>query len=121
MKCLASKCEFDTDGEISDKAALGEKLQLMSFNMQLVQTSVPVQPTPSPSFQTTTQRRKPDKFPTVVGVDETQYNEDSDLKEADVKRQLVACCSKELQGILSRNLGAQQFEIDKLKLLKHMK
>ena len=50
----------------------------------------------------------------------TQYKEDSDRKGADVNRQLVACCSKELQGILSRNLGGQQFETDELELLKHM-
>ena len=92
MMCLSSKCEFDTDGEISDKAALGEKLQMMSFHMQLVHTPVPVQPTLSPSVQTTKQRRKPEKFPrpTVV-VDEarerwdnfvlnwTQYKEDSHM------------------------------------------
>ena len=73
MKCLASWCVFDTDAEIDDKTTLGDKLQLMSFHMQLVHTPVPVQPTPSPSVQTNTQRRKPEKFPRpTVGVDETR-------------------------------------------------
>ena len=113
MKCLASGCEFDTDAEIDDKSPQGEK----SFHIQLVHT----------------QRRKSEKFPRpTVGVDETregwdnfelnwaQYNEDSDLKGADVSRHLVASCSKELQSILSRNLGRQQFETNEVELLKHM-
>ena len=33
---------------------------------------------------------------------------------------MVACCSKELQSILSRNLGRQQFETNEVELLKHM-
>ena len=77
----------------------------MPFHLQLVHTPVPVQPTPSPSVQTNTQRRKPEKFPRpTVGVDETregwdnfelnwvQYKEDSELKVEDVSRHLVACC-----------------------------
>ena len=74
------------------------------------------------------------KFPRpTVGVDETrerwdnfvlnwtQYKEDSDLRAKEVSRQLVACCSDELQTILSRNLGSQQFETEEKVLLEHMK
>ena len=50
----------------------------------------------------------------------TQYKEYSDPRAADVNKQLVACCSKELHGILSRNLGNQQFETDELELFKHI-
>ena len=37
----------------------------------------------------------------------TQFKEDSDLGAKEVSRQLVACCSDELQTILNRNLGNQ--------------
>ena len=51
IPCLASGCVFDTDVEIDDKATLENKLQLMSFHVQLVHTPVPVQPAPAPSAQ----------------------------------------------------------------------
>ena len=88
MKCLASGCEFNTDADM--------QFQFLSFHLQLVQTPVPVQTTLSPSVQTTTQRRKPEKFPRPnMGVDKTregwdnfelnwvQYKEDSELKGED--------------------------------------
>ena len=67
-----------------------------------------------------------------MGLDETregwdnfelnwaQYKEDSDIKGTDISRHLVACCSKELQSVLSINLGRQQFNTDKAVLLTHM-
>ena len=79
------------------------------------------------------QPRKPENFPRpTVGVDETregwdifelnwaQYKEASDIKGTDISRHLVACCSKELQSVISRNLGRQQFNTDEAVLLKHM-
>ena len=133
MKCLASGCLFDTDAEIDDKSPQGEKLQLMSFHLQLEHAPVPAQPAPAPSAQPATRRRKSEKFPRpTVGVDETregwdtfelnwvQYKEHSELEADEVSRQLVACCSKELQSVLSRNLGRQQFNTEEAVLLKHM-
>ena len=67
-----------------------------------------------------------------MGVDETredwdtfelnwfQYKKHSELKADEVSGQLVACCSKELQSALSRNLGPQQFKTEEAVLLKHM-
>ena len=86
-----------------------------------------------PSAQLATHRRKPEKFPRpTVGVDETregwdtfelnwvQYKEHAELEADEVSRQLVACCSKELQSVLSRNLGRQQFKTAEAVLLKRM-
>ena len=133
MKCLASGCLFDTDAEIDDKATLENKLQLMSFHLQLEHAPVPAQPQSAPSAQPATNRRKPESFPRPkVGVDETredwdtfelnwfQYKKHSELKADEVSGQLVACCSKELQSALSRNLGRQQFKTEEAVLLKHM-
>ena len=133
MKCLASGCLFDTDAEIDDKATLENKLQLMSFHLQLEHAPVPAQPQSAPSAQPATNRRKPESFPRPkVGVDETredwdtfelnwfQYKKHAELKEDEVSGQLVACCSKELQSALSRNLGRQQFKTEEAVLLKHM-
>ena len=39
--CLVRGCEFDTDGEIGDKATVGEKLQLMSFPSPRTQSGLP--------------------------------------------------------------------------------
>ena len=50
----------------------------------------------------------------------TQYKEDLDLRAKEVSRQLVAYCSDELQTILSRNLGSQQFETEETVKLKHI-
>ena len=124
---------FDTDAEIDDKSPQGEKLQLMSFHLQLEHAPVPAQPAPAPSAQPATNRRKPESFPRPkVGVDETredwdtfelnwfQYKKHSELKADEVSGQLVACCSKELQSALSRNLGRQQFKTEEAVLLKHM-
>ena len=63
MKCLFSQCKFDTDGEIDAKSIVGEKLQLMAFQVQVLHTPEPAQLTPAPSVQPATQRRKRDKFP----------------------------------------------------------
>ena len=49
-----------------------------------------------------------------------QYKEDSDIKGTYISRRLVACCSKELQSMLIRNLFRQQFSTDEAVLLKHM-
>ena len=48
------------------------------------------------------------------------YKKYSELKADEVSGQLVACCSKELQSVLSRNLGCQQFKTEEAVLLKHM-
>ena len=67
-----------------------------------------------------------------MGVDETRegwdnfelnlahYKKDADIKGTDFSRHLVACCSKELQSVLSRNLGRQQFKNDEAVLFTHM-
>ena len=131
MKCLNRDCLFDTD-DFEAKAAFSDKLQLLGLHVQAEHNPAPTQP--APASQPTTQRRKPEKFPRpTVGVDETrerwdnfvlnwtQYKEDSDLRAKEISRQLVACCSDELQTILSRNLGSQQFETEEKVLLEHMK
>ena len=124
------ECRYNTDEYADAKAALERKLQLLGLHERAEHTLDPVL---SLSVQPATQRRKPKKFPRpTVGLEETregldnfrlnwtQYKEDSDLMGADVKRQLVASCSKELQAILSRNLGLQHFETDELVLLKSL-
>ena len=83
MKCLASWCVFDTDAEIDDKTTLGDKLQLMSFHMQLVHTPGPAKSSPVPSVQPATQRKRPEKFSRpIVGVDETRELWDNPMSHA---------------------------------------
>ena len=131
MKCKVRDCKYDTDEDADAKTPLGEKLQLLGFHVSAEHTPEPVQPAPSPSAQPATNRRKPESFPRpTVGVDETreewdtfelnwaQYKEHSELKADEVSRQLVACCSKELQCV--QNLGRQQFKTEEAVLLKHM-
>ena len=102
MKCLFSQCKFDTDGEIDAKSIVGEKLQLMAFQVQVLHTPEPAQLTPAPSVQTATQRRKQEKFPRpTVLVDETrerwdnfvlkwiQYKEDSDEQFVTEEKELL--------------------------------
>ena len=42
MKCMLRNRQFDTDGEIDAKSAVGEKLQLMAFHVQAVEFQIPV-------------------------------------------------------------------------------
>ena len=111
---------MDVDTEA--KTAIDTKLHLLDLHMQAEHAPEPAQTTPAPSAQPATH----------VWVDETregwdnfklnwaQYKEDLDIKGTDISRHLVAFCSKELQSVLSRNLGCQQFNTDEALLLTHM-
>ena len=133
MRCRFRECLYDTDIDTEDKTAINTKLRLLDLHVQAEHAPVPAQPAPAPSAQPATNRRKPESFPRpTVGVDETredwvtfklnwlQYKKQSELKADEVSGQLVACCSKVLQGALGRILCDQQFETEEAVLLKHM-
>ena len=80
------------------------------------------------------ENKKPEKFPRpVLELDTTeenyaefaatwkQYKEEFSLTDKALIRQLIACCSTELRTSISRLTGGNQYELNEVELLRHMK